>query len=69
MRQDSMMRDYCMRCGQPTHGCTIMSMFNNDVICIDCMKKEKENPRYKEAVEAERKACAHGNYNFKGIGW
>jgi len=63
-----MNKKYCDRCGKPTNGITIMSMFN-DVICMDCKKAEKENPRYKEAVEAERDACLHGNYNFKGIGF
>jgi hypothetical protein len=43
-------------------------MFNTQVICIPCKEEEKENPRYAEAVEAERKAVMNGDYNFRGIG-
>ncbi len=45
-----------------------MSRFNEDCICMDCAKKEKEHPRYKEAVEAEMAAIKQGNMNFPGIG-
>lgn len=58
----------CERCKTPTNGTTIMSMFNTQVICMPCKEEEKENPRYMEAVEADRKAIMKGNYNFRGIG-
>lgn len=58
----------CERCKKPTNGVTIMSMFNTQVICMPCKEEEKENPRYMEAVEADRKAIVKGDYNFKGIG-
>ena len=58
----------CERCKTPTNGTTIMSMFNTQVICMPCKEDEKENPRYMEAVEADRKAITKGNYNFRGIG-
>jgi hypothetical protein len=58
----------CERCKTATNGTTIMSMFNTQVICIPCKEEEKENPRYAEAVEAERKAVMNGDYNFGGIG-
>jgi len=45
-----------------------MSMFNTQVICMPCKEEEKENPRYMEAVEADRKAIVKGDYNFRGIG-
>ena len=64
-----MNKKFCDRCGKPTNGVTIMSMFNTDIICMDCKREERNDPRYKQALEAERDACAHGNYNFKGIGW
>jgi hypothetical protein len=35
---------------------------------MDCKEKEKENPRYKEAIRAEAEEVRKGNYNFKGIG-
>lgn len=58
----------CERCKNPTNGTTIMSMFNTQVICMPCKEEEKENPRYMEAVEADRKAIVKGDYNFRGIG-
>lgn len=48
---------------------TIMSMFNTDVICMDCKKEERNHPRYDEAVRADHEAIKSGNYNFEGIGY
>lgn len=45
-----------------------MSMFNTQIICMDCKDSEKNHPRYKEAQEAELKAVQAGNRNFPGIG-
>ena len=64
----SMRREKCDRCHEPTNGITIMSMFNQEVICMECMKKEKNETGYKEAVEADHKAIKSGDYNFPGIG-
>lgn len=61
--------EICDRCGGPTNGITTMSMFNTDIICMKCKDEEKKNPRYKEALEADRAAIKSGNYNFEGIGW
>ena len=58
----------CDRCGKETNIHT-MSMFNTDNICMECKEKERNDPRYKKAVEAERAACMRGDYNFPGIGW
>jgi len=57
----------CERCKSETRT-SIMSMFNTQMICMDCKEKEKENPRYKEAIRAEAEEVRKGNYNFKGIG-
>ncbi len=57
----------CQRCGEET-SCTIMSMFNTAMICIDCSDKERERPDFKKAQEADEAAIRSGNYNFKGIG-
>jgi hypothetical protein len=46
-----------------------MSMFNTDVICMDCKKEERNHPRYDEAVRADHEAIKSGNYNFEGIGY
>jgi hypothetical protein len=45
-----------------------MSMFNTDIICMDCKSKERKRPEYKAAVDADCDAIRAGNYNFKGIG-
>lgn len=58
----------CKRCGKQTDA-TIMSMFNTDIICMECSDRERQDPRYKEAVEADSQAIRQGNYNFPGIGW
>ena len=57
----------CDRCGAPLT-VRIMSMFNEDVICMDCKKKERERPDYRAAVEADNAAIRSGHRNFKGIG-
>ena len=62
-------KKFCDRCHKPLNGCSIMSMFNEDIICMKCKMEEKKDPRYEKALKAERDACAHGNFNFKGIGW
>lgn len=57
----------CDRCGKPT-AVRIMSMFNTDMICMDCKDKEKKHPRYFEAELADRNASRQGNRHFEGIG-
>lgn len=65
-----MQRDNCDRCGKSTrngrsYGATTMSVFNEDVICMDCKKEEKNDPEYEAAVEAEREAILRGDRNYK----
>lgn len=57
----------CDRCGAKLEF-RIMSMFNTDVICLDCKEKEKHRTDYKRAVETDHEQIRKGNYNFKGIG-
>jgi len=57
----------CDRCGGPLTA-RIMSMFNEDVICMACKEKEQKRPDYRQAVEADHAEIKKGNYNFKGIG-
>ncbi len=57
----------CDRCFKETRS-TIMSMFNTDIICMDCKSRERKRPEYKTAVDADDDAIRAGNYNFKGIG-
>ena len=43
----------CDRCGRELKAGRIMSMFNEDCICMECKDKERKNPRYKEAKDRE----------------
>lgn len=43
-----------------------MSQFNEDIICMSCKEKEKKDPEYQAAVEAEREQIKKGNTNYKG---
>jgi hypothetical protein len=63
-----MRRENCDRCHKPTNGTTIMSMYNNDVICMSCKDAEKKRDDYKTAVDADNAEIKNGNFNFKGIG-
>ena len=58
----------CDRCHGPLTT-RIMSMFNTDVLCEDCKKKELVHPDYKKALEADHIQIRNGNYNFSGIGY
>lgn len=58
---------YCARCGGDLKDGRIMSMFNQDCICLDCKEKEKQDPDYEKAVMADVEAIKKGNFNFKGI--
>ena len=67
MRDSFFTKTRCDRCGGPLT-VRIMSMFNEDVLCMACKEKERQRPDYREAVEADLDAIRHGNRNFKGIG-
>lgn len=58
---------YCDRCGRDLGHGRIMSMFNEDCICLECSEKEKTDKDYKKAVDADIEQIKQGNYNFKGI--
>ncbi len=58
---------YCDRCGKSLKGGRIMSMFNEDCICIECKDKETKDPDYQKAVEADIAEIKRGDYNFRGI--
>lgn len=63
-----MNRENCERCHKPTNGITIMSMFNEQVICMTCKNEERQRPDYDKALQADIEEIKKGNYNFKGIG-
>lgn len=57
----------CDRCGKDT-GVTVVSMFNTDVLCLECKRKERSHPDYDRAASVERTAVRAGDFNFPGIG-
>lgn len=57
----------CDRCACETIVTTV-SMFNTEIICLDCKKKEREHPLYEAAQLADDEQIRQGNYNFQGIG-
>ena len=59
---------HCDRCGGSLSGGRIMSMFNEDCICMKCKDKELKRADYNNAVETDHEEIKKGNYNFKGIG-
>ena len=65
---DFFKKKYCDRCGKALD-VRIMSMFNTDVICMECKEAETHHPRYTEAREKELEEVKKGNRNFNGIGW
>lgn len=58
---------YCDRCKKDLKGGRIMSMFNEDCICLECKEMETLDRDYEKAVKADRDEIKKGNYNFKGI--
>jgi len=61
-----MNKSVCDRCHSNTNGATTMSMFNQDIICMDCKNKEKLDPEYQAACDAEREAVRLGDRNYQG---
>lgn len=59
----------CDRCHKPLNGRHIMSMYNTDIICMDCKAAERERADYKQAQDADIMQIRSGNYNFAGIGY
>ncbi len=57
----------CQRCGKNTNT-TICSMFNTEMICMECKKKEELHPMYELARRVEHEFIKLGNYNYPGIG-
>lgn len=60
-------RKTCERCHKPLNGARIMSMFNEQCICLKCAEDEQNDPEYVKAVEADHAEIKKGNYNYKGL--
>ena len=58
----------CDRCGRDLKGGRIMSMFNEDCICMECKDKVTKDKDYERARDREHEEVKKGNYNYKGIG-
>jgi hypothetical protein len=59
----------CDRCNNSLSRGRIMSMYNEDVLCLDCKEKEMQRKDYEKALQADREQIKAGNYNYKGIGY
>lgn len=59
----------CDRCDGSLEDGRIMSMYNNDCICMKCKSEERQRADYKKARDAEHEAVCNGDYNFAGIGY
>ena len=59
---------YCDRCGKYLKNGRIMSMFNEDCICMECKEKETKDKNYEKARDKEMEEVRKGNLNYKGIG-
>ena len=46
----------------------IMSMFNEQDICLDCSDKERKHPEFENARAIESEAVKNGDFNFPGVG-
>lgn len=57
----------CERCKKESMGMT-MSMFNTQMICLECSEKEETHPKYEQARKAEIEEIKKGNLDFIGIG-
>ena len=57
----------CQRCGKQS-AAYIMSMYNEQMICMACKDNETKREDYSRAQDADVDAIRQGNFNFKGIG-
>ena len=53
MYDEFFMKKYCDRCGKDLSQGRIMSMFNEDCICMQCKEEETKRPDYMQAVEKD----------------
>ena len=57
----------CDKCGGSLTDGRTMSRFDESCLCILCSEKERQDPDYKKALEADHEHIKRGDYNFKGI--
>jgi len=56
----------CERCWK--HPAQTVSVFNTDLLCDGCWRRECKHPKHGEAVAAVQAAMNRGDYLFAGIG-
>lgn len=61
-----MSKSACDRCGGSTNNVTTMSIFNQDIICMDCKREEVKDPEYKAASKEEWDAVRRGIRDYPG---
>lgn len=59
-------KTHCDRCGRKLTK-LVMSKMNTDALCKKCIAEEKEHPRYREAIEADKAEIEKGNINYLGL--
>ena len=57
----------CPRCKNKNNNFMI-SVFTDEVICVDCLVEETKHPRYKESLHMAQEAEAKG-VKYEGLGW
>jgi hypothetical protein len=57
----------CDRCHKSLERGRTMSMFNTDCLCLECKEKERDDPEYAAAVNADHQAVNKGNLRFMEI--
>lgn len=57
MNDKFFMKKICDRCGKDLSGGRIMSMYNEDCICMECKDKEMKRPDYKEVSKKDMEEC------------
>lgn len=60
-------KSQCDRCKKETNT-FMMSFFNTEMCCLDCIEKEQKHPEYEKARKAELGALHFGMRNYEGIG-
>ena len=60
MRDAFFEKQNCDRCGGSLKGGRIMSMYNDDCLCMECKSKECNRSDYKDAVEADHAEIRKG---------
>ena len=68
MRDPFFSKTNCDRCKGSLDGGRMMSMFNTDCLCLECIRKERKRDDYPDAIKADHEEIKRGNFSFQGIG-